>query len=114
MGNWLSTKSNHYNHNSTALVEAVEADDFKRVKRLLDEGADVNAKNDVGRPCLVIAAMIQAGVEIIRLLVNAPGVDVNAKNSSGKSALFYAAYNNDLGAVKVLLEHGAQLDDHRC
>ena len=99
--------------NTAPLYYAVCSNNRERVECLLDEGADVNAK-DADQTPLVIAAVVQGGVEIIRLLVNAPGVDVNAKNSSGKSALFYAAYNNDLGAVKVLLEHGAQLDDHRC
>ena len=98
----------------SALYYAVCSNDREGVKRLLDEGADVNAKIDVGRTCLVMAAMIQADVAIIRLLVSAPGVDVNAKDSAGNSALLYAVFFNNLDAVKVLLEHGAQLDYHRC
>ena len=92
-----------------SLVQAIEADDCERVKRLLDKGADVNAKNSRSQPCLVIAAENHADVEIIRLLVSAPGVDVNAKESRG-SALYFAVYNKDLDTAKVLLEHGAQLD----
>ena len=129
MGNWLSTltaavKTDSYRSvismramddllstRNNALVQAVEANDCERVKRLLDEGADVNAKNDAGKPCLVIAAKNQADLEIIRLLVSAPGVDVNAKDSVG-SALNYAVYNDDFDTTKVLLEHGAQLDYH--
>ena len=55
MGNWLSR---HH-----TIVEAVEAGDCERVKRLLDEGADVNAKNDAGTSCLVIAAENHADLE---------------------------------------------------
>ena len=91
-----------------SLAQAIEADDCERVKRLLDKGADVNAKNSRSQPCLVIAAENHADVEIIRLLVSAPGVDVNAKESRG-SALYFAVYNKDLDTAKVLLEHGAQL-----
>ena len=110
-GNLSSTRKHH---KSITLVQAVRISDCECVKRLLDEGADVNAKNDVGISCLVIAAVIHADVEILRLLVSAPGVDVNvnARDSSGNSALFYAVYGNKFDAVKVFLEHGAQLDYH--
>ena len=96
MGNWLSTQS----HKNSALVEAVEAENYESVKRWLDASADVNAKNDAGKTCLVIAVENQAGVEIVRLFVRAPGVDINAKHwrgGGGYSALYYAVYNNDLG-----------------
>ena len=106
MGNWLFTNRHH---NSTALLQAVEANDFKRVKYLLDKGADVNAKTDEDQTCSVIAAVIHADVEILRLLVSAPGVDVNARDSCGHSALYCAVCIPNLDAANVLLEHGAQL-----
>ena len=106
-----SGRKSSMKHNSrlnNALVKAVEANDCESVKRLLDKGADVNAKNDADQTCLVIAAENHADIEIIRLLVNAPEVDVNAKDSRG-SALFHAVYNKDLDTAKVLLQHGSQL-----
>ena len=57
--------------NTAPLYYAVCSNNREHVKRLLDEGADVNAK-DADQTPLVIAAVVQADVEIIRLVVNAP------------------------------------------
>ncbi len=66
---------------------------IETVKLLIDRGADVNAKQDIGLTALMIA-VIKKGHEIVRLLIDS-GVDVNAKDNSGKTALLIAIYVAD-------------------
>jgi len=53
------------------------------------------------------------GDEIVGLLQGAggyPPVDVNARNAYDRTALHWAAGNNNITALRVLIQMGAQID----
>ena len=53
------------------------------------------------------------GDEIVGLLQGAggyPPVDVNARNAYARTALHWAAGNNNITALRVLIQMGAQID----
>lgn len=73
------------------LIRAAEAGDAQAVKRLLAEGASVQARDVRGRTALV-AATYGNRVEAARLLI-AAGVDVNARDGLRNSAFRLARAN---------------------
>jgi hypothetical protein len=87
------------------LIEASRIGDIEKVKKLLKEGADVNAKNGYDATPLHLASL-HGHVEIVKLLIE-NGADVNAKSSYDVTPLHFAAYYGHIQVVKVLLEHGA-------
>ena len=72
---------------SSPLTYAITHYDPVLVKALIERGADVNLKNEVGATPLMTAVMSRgATVEIIKLLL-AAGADANARDNEGKTAL---------------------------
>ena len=83
------------------------------VKVLIDNGADVNAKDDSGDTPLHWAAFTGAR-KITRMLI-AAGADVNAKDSEGWTPLHMAALHGQGRIVRMLLAAGADpnISDNR-
>jgi ankyrin repeat protein len=83
---------------------------------LLDQGANVNARNNYGFTPLHLACNGRSpDSELIqRLIVN--GADVNARLDRGLTSLHWAASSGDLKAAKLLIDHGADLNayDNGC
>ena len=90
------------------LLKAVLAGDVVKVKALIEEGADVNAKNENGWSPLHWAVMLEHK-EIVELLI-AHGADVNAKNKWGWTPLHMAALFCRTEIAKFLLSHGADVN----
>jgi hypothetical protein len=78
------------------------------VHTLLEKGADVNAKDNMGWTPLFWAAFSRR-TDTVRALVE-KGADVNAKNKYDDTALIHAAYAGDTDTVAVLLEKGADVN----
>jgi hypothetical protein len=96
-----------------ALAEAARKGDASVVKKLLDEGVDVNTKFRYGATALSYACD-RGYLEVVRLLVDR-GADVNATDSFYKQTPLAWAISPAMGRkpqhpeiVRVLLEHGAQ------
>ena len=97
------------------LVRAAKQGDEKELTRLIDQGADVNARDADGSTALMWACASSNCLRVAKLLV-ARGADVNARDNSGKTALTRA---DDRGAFtaedqlvlqefkEFLLKHGA-------
>jgi hypothetical protein len=86
-------------------IETVSKGDEKTVKRLLEQGADVNANDGY------LTALMAAGgrTKTAKLLLK-NGADVNAKTRYGITALILAALNGYTETVKLLLKKGADVD----
>ena len=108
---------------NTTLLRVTEEDmtDWERdnleemnmaVKKLLDEGASVNAIGWEGATPLMNACKaktLSGGETLVNLLINA-GADVNSEDDSGTTALMLAAENNTEIVVASLLEKGADVN----
>ena len=71
------------------LHEAAKAGDEKALKRLIDDGQDVNAKDQRGITALGVAVGFNR-VPCIRCLLDA-GADVHMTDARGSTVLHYAA-----------------------
>ncbi|KAL8650969.1 MAG: hypothetical protein Q9210_003513 [Variospora velana] len=74
------------------------------VTLLLDNGSDIEAKDNWGRTSLVHAAILDR-VEIVKLLLSR-GADHAAKDAINWTALHWAAVDNHLDLLKILLAKG--------
>lgn len=86
------------------LFAAVKAKDPTKVKSLLSQGANVNAKKEVGHTLLSTAIIFSP--EIAKLLVEDYFADVNVIGYGDSSPLHTAAQTSD-DMTKLLLEKGA-------
>jgi ankyrin repeat protein len=96
-----------------SLILAVWESNLERVKSLLDQGADVNARDEKGRNILMIALLSPDPLfplgfsDFIETLV-AAGADCKATDNEGKSVIHYACH---LGVHPTLfLEHGGDIN----
>ena len=102
--------------NNKLLIEAVKnGKDYKYsniIFRLLEEGVDVNAKDEGGITALMWA-ICKGNIEIIKMLLK-KGADVNAKDKYGVSALALSLMSpsrwRQKEIVSILLEKGADVN----
>jgi uncharacterized protein len=122
-----------------AIIKFSKKGDRLQVWKLIESGANVNAKDYSNNTALIWAlckghveiarfliekgadvdargtttALIMAAAfghkEILKLLID-KGADVNLVSPGGVSALMLAAYMGELEAVKILLDKGANFD----
>jgi len=88
------------------LCMAAATGDIDGVKGALNEGANVNAKNDVGMTPLILASL--SNKEIVELLIE-KGANVNAKGNEGFTALMMAVINGNSEIVELLVGKGADV-----
>jgi len=75
---------------------------------LLERGADINARDPLGRTLLMLAAASDAmPVDVVKLLL-AKGVDVNATCPTGETALSLAKLRGNTPIVDLLVKAGAK------
>lgn len=91
----------------TALMLAAGNDDSRIVQRLLDQGADINAKDKKGQTALMLASM-NAHMDTLKILL-ARNADINLQNNHGATALILAAMRGHTTAVKYLLDKNPDL-----
>jgi len=88
------------------LLAAVRKGDAERVKAVLAQGADVNAKSPYGATGLFFAAD-RGNIEIIRILLD-HGANVNVKDTFyGATALTWATQKERWDVIKLLLKAGS-------
>ena len=92
----------------TRLMSAAEQGHVDQLQRLLDNGIDVNSRDENGRRALSIAA--QNGREAtLRFLVER-GAGLDEKDMNGESALWWAARYGHEGSLVFLLDKGCLID----
>ena len=82
----------------------------EEVRQLIQDGADVNAKNKDGWTPLMIAVGNNPNPEVLKALLEA-GADAKTKNNKDKTALDYARENEklkDTEALRLLEEKTGQ------
>jgi len=91
---------------SNELFEAAKAGNFFKVRELVDNGADVRAKDRDGVTLLHVAAE-WGHTEISALLIE-KGADVSAKDKYGNTPLYWADSGGHTEVVDLLKQHGAK------
>jgi ankyrin repeat protein len=95
-------------HGDTPLMYAAAYGTLDAMKVLLEAGADVNAKSDIGATALMLCITDAAKA---KLLIS-KGADVTAKSKPGRTALLIAAMSDGTGeTVKLLVSKGANPGD---
>ena len=87
---------------------AVIARNLQAIQRLVNEGADVNAKNEVGWTALQLASLY--GYDKVAKLLIKNGAKVDAKDKAGWTALHHASWNGQLRTSKLLVAEGADVN----
>jgi uncharacterized protein len=99
--------ADEYSHGHTVLMRAALDGKTETVRELIDQGADVNQRDDNGRTALMFA-VVNMHYDTMKVLLEF-GADVNAKSKQGGTALMAAALAGDLRMVQALLDEGADL-----
>lgn len=88
------------------LLDSIIMRDTARARALLEQGADLNAKDTEHGETPLIVAVKSGSVDIVRLLLEA-GAKVDARDDWGRTELFYAPVSSETFAV--LLRGGADV-----
>ncbi|KAL9014436.1 MAG: hypothetical protein Q9173_000918 [Seirophora scorigena] len=95
----------------TGLRLAVQERHMSRLQALLEEGADVNAK-DVGGWTALILAADNGYVEAVEMLLR-HGADVDISGRREWPALHWAASHGELMVVQLLVKNGANINANK-
>ena len=87
------------------LVPAAHDGRTAEVRRLLDEGADVDQADEYGFTALLWASA-RNHIEIAAVLLEA-GADVNKANFYGRTPMSWACYDGHLAMAQLLSSYGA-------
>lgn len=107
-------KDEYYNdalglYNESLVYRLAKAQTANDIKKLLELGADVNARNSYMATPLHIA-VVNKDLKSIKSLIKV-GADVNAKESDGNTPLIDAALvGSSIAIFKVLIEAGADVN----
>ena len=91
---------------SAELVRTVQSGNPRPVRKLLDAGADPNARSEDAEPVLHLATQV---VAVVRELLRA-GARVDERDELGNTALMTCARDEDLAMVRELVKHGADVN----
>ncbi|MBE6463682.1 MAG: hypothetical protein E7005_08050 [Alphaproteobacteria bacterium] len=91
------------------LSEASRMGYIEVVELLIENGADVNQKNDIDGSSPLGLACINNYEDIAKLLISKKA-DVNHKDREG-SPLIYASHHGNKELVELLIKHGAKVND---
>ena len=84
--------------------------DAQNVQKAIDDGANVNAKDDDWNSPLLLAVKNKLSFDVIKILVE-NGADINAQDQDGFSALLLTVRDNtNPDLTRFLIEHGADMN----
>ena len=91
------------------LRDAVERNDRATIEKALERGADLQAKDDLGRSVVLLATHYAGDLDLVKLL-HAKGAPVDIPDVNGRTALSFAAEDGRLDLVRWLVEQKAEVD----
>ena len=103
-----TSKAKEERESGKVFFRSVRIGDYTEVKRLIEQGADVNAKDYYGATALMAASEI-GYAEVAKLLIE-EGADVNAQSNHGYTALMNASKYGHTYIAKLLIEKGADVN----
>lgn len=96
------------------LFKSIQLGEKDKVATLLNAGCDPNyfivGDPEIKVSCLIAAVNFNKSTDIAKLLIDAKA-DVNWKDNLKNSAIMYAVKNGDLPMIKLLVAHGAKLNE---
>ncbi len=98
----------HVAINNDNMFKAAHDQNWTLVKKLVEKGADLQAKDNSGRTVLHFAAM-SGDLDTVKWLVE-KGADLQAKDNEGLTVLHWAANYGRLDTIKWLVEKGADVN----
>ncbi|MBP6870322.1 ankyrin repeat domain-containing protein [Candidatus Babeliales bacterium] len=104
-------------HHITPLHAALQNNQWSMVKELLSyKNIDVNAVQDNGFTALHMA-IIKNDMPMLKLLLTSPNIKINVSGNDGVTPLQVAVCNSYQDGVRILVEHGADVNilnvDHK-
>ncbi len=97
-----------YSKELAPIATAVLLERMEDLQRLVIEGADINAQDELGRSALIVAIdQDYANPDWVEFLITS-GIDVNLKDIDGDSALDIARYRGNQEAIEILLKNNAE------
>ncbi len=91
-------------------LEAVQANDLKKVEKMIDKGqADYSAEDPYGNKALHIAVERRM-TNMLRLLCKSEGINLNAVNETEWTPLIMAGQAGNTGALRILCQYNADPD----
>ena len=110
LNNSSSINNNYFLQSSLVpkLIQADGSDDqiINRLRRVVDKGANIDARIEDGVTGLMIAVFDTDNIELVRYLVE-HGADVNARHDSGNRPLMASIVGGKNEILKYLLDNGA-------
>lgn len=88
--------------------QAVNRDDGRTVRQLIERGFDPNSRDPKGQAALHLALRDES-LAVAEALWASPALDVSALNATGESPLMMAALRGNLAWAQRLLERGARV-----
>ncbi|MBE6462711.1 MAG: hypothetical protein E7005_03000 [Alphaproteobacteria bacterium] len=82
--------------------------DIKKIKELIDMGADVNQKDETGKTALMEASR-RGHKEVVEFLIQ-KGADVNKEDDYGWTALMWTSRKGRNEIVELLIQNGADVN----
>jgi uncharacterized protein len=88
-------------------ISSAEAGDTERVLKLLQEGADINATDKLGKTA-VVAATYQNEVDTVKALIQ-EGANINIQDSQLENVILNSGANGNLEIVRLAIKAGADM-----
>ena len=90
------------------IVDAIRNGDIELVKTLINNGAAVDAVDELGRTAIMFASS-RGQVEVVKMLLD-NGAEADVKDSYDNTALMWACHGCHAVIVDLLLRHGASIE----
>ena len=96
------------NYGDSALHYSAKNGNVAGIRLLLDHNADMNMTNKNGTTPLMISCQKKDRIAAVKILLQE--YNVNLVDNYGQSALHYAAANDNVDAIRLLLDHKANIN----